>query len=298
MASPVVRGLNPTLVGAGCHVTVSGAGFLPSTKVFVGTLEMKAEENDDFSLVFSAPNAVGEYEVTLANGDSRSGKMRLVVVELKDVPARSLPRRTGDDFRGALLGLLPRGFAWYKGKDGNWWKLFSAFGATFSAAYETFRLLVSESSPVKTTSFDEWERELGLPKKGLQFSDDAGRLSEIFRISRRSGGCTVPYFEGIVSLFGTNCRIYEYWKNPEEFSGVDFGTGDPNFYWKVVLERKTSETAEIFDCQSECDDFLRKWWMDNIEELLELMKPAHTELVFTYVDADGNPVSVGSEEGE
>ena len=52
----------------------------------------------------------------------------------------NLPRRTAEDFRYALIGLMPRGFAWFMGVGGNWWKLFSGFAAGILAAYNMLRL--------------------------------------------------------------------------------------------------------------------------------------------------------------
>lgn len=79
-----------------------------------------------------------------------------------------LPKRTEADFRHAQLGLMPRGFAWFLGIAGNWWKLFTSFAAGFAAVYDMFCSLVREMSPYTTTSLTDWERELGLPKKGLR----------------------------------------------------------------------------------------------------------------------------------
>ena len=104
-----------------------------------------------------------------------------------------LPKRTEDDFRHAQVGLMPRGFAWFLGIAGNWWKLFTAFSAGFSVVYQMFCNLVREMSPYTTTSLTDWERELGLPKKGLAFDGDALRKSEIIRIARKMGGCSKDY---------------------------------------------------------------------------------------------------------
>lgn len=292
MSAPIVHSLSPMMAGVGCPVTISGCGFSAYSSVKCGYKTIPASECADDSLTFSAPGDSGTYAVSVTNGEEYSEELKLVVVELCNVPVRRLPERDEEEFRDSLLGLMPRGFAWYKGNDGNWWKLLSAFGSTFAEVYGTLRSLVDESSPLKTTSYASWEKELGLPRKGLEFSEDSDRLAEIYRIARRPGGCTVPYFKGIVSLFGLGCRVYEYWKNSEKFEDVDFGTDDPNFYWMVQLEYQTSEIyTDVFSCNSECDDYLRTWWRENVETLLELSKPAHTKLVFTYVeDIEGRSI--------
>lgn len=280
MASPVVRGISPLLAGTGCEVTLFGCGFSAATVVDCGG-RIVPSGFDESSLAFTAPSRPGTYTVRAVNGENASAVYRLVVVPLEKVPCRNLPVRTDDDYRDALLGLFPRGFAWFKGKGGNWWKLVSAFAVAFCIVYETLRQHVRESSPLGTTSFDIWERELGLPRKGLEFSDDAGRRSEIYRIARRPGGCTVPYFEGIAALFGKSVEIFEYWKDPEPFAEVNFGDDDPNFYWAVKMDIARSD-MHVCTCNDTCNDYLRWWWDDRLEAMFELIKPAHTKLVFLY----------------
>ena len=120
----------------------------------------------------------------------------------------NIPARTAADFRYSLLGLMPRGFAWFLCAGGNWWKLFSGFAEGFLSVYNMLRLLVKEMSPVSTTELSVWENELGLPKKGLEFVSDSDRKSEILRVSRDECGCTVNYIKYVASLFGLSVDVY------------------------------------------------------------------------------------------
>ena len=252
-------------------------------------------------LEFSAPSAPGAYTVTIARDGYSFGEFSLTVVSLRNsetwnIAPRENVKRDGidvenEEFRNALLGLMPRGFAWFTGKIGNWWKLFSAFSLGFSAVYSVFRLLVDESSPAKTTSYEEWERELGLPIKGLEQRTDGGRLAEIYRVARKQGGCTVPYFKSIAALFGINVGIYEYFKNPEKFEGVDFGDDDPNFYWMLEIEAE-SEDWYACTCNDTCNDYLQYWWNAPIESLFDAVKPAHTKLIYSYYETERELVVV------
>lgn len=193
----------------------------------------------------------------------------------------NLPRRTAEDFRHALIGLMPRGFAWFTGVGGNWCKLFSGFAAGILAAYNMLRLLVTESSPVSTTELPVWETELGLPKKGLEFSDDADRKSEILRVSRDECGCTVNYIKYVASLFGLSVDVYEYWKNPEKFAGVDFGGTDPNFY-VIVKSDVPCENVDYHYCDGYCDDRLLDFGDSNYEAVVMDLCQAHVKLLFEY----------------
>lgn len=192
----------------------------------------------------------------------------------------NLPRRSSEDFRHALIGLMPRGFAWFTGVGGNWWKLFSGFAAGVIAVYNMLRLLVKESSPVSTTELVLWENELGLPKKGLEFDSDADRKKEILRISRDECGCSVNYIKSIAALFELDVDVYEYWKNPEKFAGVDFAGNDRNFY--VIVKSDIPTTVYYFECDGYCDDRLLDFGDTNYEAVVLDECPAHVKVLFQY----------------
>ena len=193
----------------------------------------------------------------------------------------NLPRRTAEDFRHALIGLMPRGFAWFTGVGGNWWKLFSGFAAGILAAYNMLRLLVTESSPVSTTELMPWESELGLPKRGLEFDDDSDRKKEILRISRDECGCSVNYIKSVAALFGLEVNVYEYWKNPEKFAGVDFAGQDPNFF-VIVKSDVVIGGIGYFECDGYCDDRLLDFGDSNYEAVVLDESPAHVKVLFEY----------------
>lgn len=199
----------------------------------------------------------------------------------------NLPVRGVDEFRHVLLGLMPRGFAWFTGRGGNWWKLFSGFAAGFLDVHNMFRLLVKEMSPVSTTELAVWENELGLPKKGLEFVSDVDRKKEILRVCRDECGCSVNYVKSVAALFGLDVNVYEYWKNPEKFEGVDFGGMDPNFF-VIVKSDVAVGNAEYWYCDNydggsgHCDDRLLDFGDSNYEAVLLDLAPAHVKIVFEY----------------
>lgn len=305
--------ISPLRVNQGGSVYVFGSGFDYKCKVLAdnGTPSQIAElsvlDYGETWLEFSAPSAPGAYTVTIARDGYSFGEFSFTVVSLRNsetwniAPRENVKRDETDfeneEFRNALLGLMPRGFAWFIGKMGNWWKLFSAFSLGFSAVYAVFRLLVDESNPAKTTSYEEWERELGLPIKGLEQSTDTRRLEEIFRVARKKGGATVPYFKSLAALFGLRAEVYEYW-NPEHrshFEGVDFGDDDPNFYWMIAVEG-SAEDWHICTCNDTCNDYLQQWSNVPAEVMFEKLKPAHTKLLCSYVDVDVELVLVDNQD--
>lgn len=193
----------------------------------------------------------------------------------------NLKRRTAEDFCYALLGLMPRGFAWFTRRCGNWWKLFYGMSAGFVAVYDMFRCLVSNMSPVSTDDLDAWEKELGLPKYGFSFQDPLSRKREIIRVSRGECGNTESYFKRLANFYGLDINIYQYWKNPEKFEDVDFGNDDPNFYWMIKITTG-DDGWFVCTCNDTCNDYLQYWWDSRVENIFDTIKPAHTKIVYSY----------------
>lgn len=277
----LVQTMNPKRVCVGGTVIVYGVGFDSRCWVRVGNRYLSVQEYDSSSLEFSAPSDVGSYSVDIGQSSSVYASFDLTVLALRDSSVWKLPARDVDDFRDALLGLMPRGFAWFLGRGGNWWKLFSAFASVIYVVYELLRTLVLNMSPAKTTAYADWENELALPVKGLEQDSNDGRLNEIYRVARQKVGDTVPFYRALAALFGRDVDIYEYWRNPEKFAGVEFGNDDPNFYW-MVEQTSADDDWHVFDCNDSCDDYLAWWWNPVLESCFETMKPAHTKVLYTY----------------
>ena len=277
----IVQAMTPIHVNAGGSVFVYGSGFDSQCWVRIGSQYMPVLDYDDDCLEFSAPFEIARYTVTIGRGAVVAGEFYLSVVPLRESSTWNVGDRTVEDFRDALIGMMPRGFAWYLGRGGNWWKLFSAFGNVVLIVYNLFKSLVLNMSPAKTTAYSDWERELNLPVKGLEADTDDGRLNEIYRVARKMPSDTVPFYKSLAALFGRDVKIYEYFKEPEPFAAVNFGSDDPNFYW-MVEQTATDDDWHICTCNDTCNDYLGWWWNPVLESYFETMKPAHTKVLYTY----------------
>ena len=288
MPNFIARNYSGRTVVAGGTVRVYGSGFSGSTKAWLGDAEAVINDYEDGVIEVSAVSNSGDY--TLYLGESSSNKVAIgtvsVIDDVADLHLYMPVRHSKDHVSEMLVGLLPRGFAWYKGKDGFFYKLMSGFAYAVVELYDLVRSFRLNASPSHTESLDEWESELKLPEPGVDFSGSEAevrrkRLSEIYRKACRRGGCTIPYFKSIIALFGLDAEIYEYWKNPEKFSDVDFGDDDPNFYWMVELAA-AEDDWHYCTCNDTCNDYLQWWWNAPVESVLQLIKPAHTMLLFSY----------------
>lgn len=292
----LVQDIMPLSVRAGGVVRLSGSDFDSTCSVYAGNSQAVVLDYDTDWLEFEAPAAEGSYEVRLLQNGTERFSATLTVTAVDDAETWNLPVRGTDEFRNALLGLMPRGFAWHTGKTGNWWKLFSAFAAGFLDIYNSFRQLIDESSPFKTTSFDVWERELGLPVRGFEQSTDEGRKNEIIRVARKKGGVTIPYMRSLLDLYGVRYDLYEYWKNPSAFPAwLANREGEMANFYVLIKVYGDSYNPHGFKCTSHCTDSLGAPHDSVLESIVEHEKPAHVKIMYSYVirvltDMSGNPL--------
>lgn len=286
----VVRNISRNEVAKGGTVCIYGAGFSSFLKVWIGASKAVVLDYDYGFVQVAAPSFAGTF--TLYAGESYENRLsvgRVIVAEdTKDLPIDLPENHTDESYRDAILGLMPRGFAWYKGADGVFSRLMLGLAKSVAGLYRLAAEFKINVSPSHTESLAVWETELALPENGVEFSGTAQeielkRRTEIFRKACKKGGNTIPYFKSIAALFDSEIEIYEYWKNPEKFDGVDFGDDDPNFYWMVNLAAR-DEDWFVCTCNDTCNDYLQWWWNAPMETLFDLIKPAHTKLVYSYGD--------------
>lgn len=274
---------------AGCETTLHGVGFTSDCFVnFGNNVTKRLIDVDDSSVVFVAPSE-GSYSFVVENADGEESEtVQMVVLNRSFMPVNKLPNRNSADFSLMLKGLLPRGFAWnfkwsnVDSEKTNWQKLLESIAGGINNVWTMLSELAVAASPAITGAVAEWNAELGLPRKGLEFDDESKTKAEIYRIARSVGGCTVPFFNKIIELFGLNAAVYEYWKDPDEFPEWVHELGEEaNMYVLIKIEDSAIEETE-FDCNSDCDDYLAFWWNENFENAIEFDKLAHIKFVYMY----------------
>lgn len=294
--SVIVQDIRPKVVNVGGTIRMSGFGFDGSCSVLFGSKNALITDYADEWLEFEAPKTKGSYTLRLVQGNDEILRQPISVTDVEDAATWNLPVRDQDDFRNALLGLMPRGFAWHLGNGGNWWKLFSAFAMGFLEIYRSFRDLVAELSPFKTTSFSTWEQELGLPINGLEQKTAAGRKNEILHIARKKGGCTVRYLKSLLNLYGAKYDLYEYWKDPSVFpSWVASREGEKAKFYVLIKVYVDEYSDNGFNCNSNCNASLGDSKYNALESILDAAKPAHVRIIYRYIvriltDMNGAPI--------
>ena len=281
----VVRNYSGRKIAKGGTVVVYGSGFSLSTKAWMDDTQCSMLDYDYCEAKFTGVSVPGSY--TFYVGDSSENRVAIGAVDVVDdinkLHLYRLAVPTVDASCNAMMGLFPRGFAWYKGNDGNFARLMRGLADVIILFYELVVMYKTQVSPSHTDSFGDWETELRLPEDGVESSGIVvKRREEVFRKSCRKGGVTVPYFKSLAALFGIESKIYEYWENPGRFAEFDFGDDDPNFYWMLEIKAK-EEDWKVCTCNDSCNDYLQRWWNVPIESMFGLLKPSHTKLLFSYV---------------
>lgn len=133
-------------------------------------------------------------------------------------------------------------------------------------------------------ALDAWEDALGLPECGGASTEIARRQEAAWaKLRARAGGQSRAYFlELVADRFGLEGEIVE-------FDGADcnddcnaaiYGPAWMNT-WALVLPM-----TDLFECtcNDDCNDPLRDWGRDELECLVNALKPAHTRVLYWYTE--------------
>jgi len=267
---------------AGGSVTVYGGIFKATYKIKIGTATQSPTDVGDGFIVFSAPSDVGEYAFSIMDSSTVLASAVVVVTAMANASVYRLPVRTEDNYTNMLTGMMPRGFIFNLAKGSNFNKLFKGIAAGFKFVYDMFRALVLEGSPITTTSLDEFENELGLPREGLLLTNSEARKKEIYRVSRQQNGCTIPHYQQLMEAYGKDCVFYEYWKNSSVFPDWVSNTYGDEAVFCVLVKVYQDKFGTIFNCKSKCNKSLGNERDLVLEKLLNHEKPAHVKFIYEY----------------
>lgn len=181
-----------------------------------------------------------------------------------------------------LKALLPRGVLWNLEADSNISKTLLA------AADELARIdtrgddLIREIDP-RTTSelLTDFERVYELPDPCLgEDQSTPQRIASLVQKVTAVGGQTAEYYIGVAARLGFTITITEFRKHT-----VGNKVNDPiygvawNFAWQV---NAPLNTVGQFVVNNTVADPLAWFGNDQLECVIEALKPAHTEVIFAY----------------
>ncbi|CAG9172368.1 YmfQ family protein [Cupriavidus respiraculi] len=193
---------------------------------------------------------------------------------------------TEADYLDHLLGLLPRGPAWPRGRDAITVKQMDAVGTELARIDARVDDLLDEADPRTTTQLlGQWEALFGLPDPCLtpatSIADRRGRLLQriVFQ-----GGQSMAFFTGLLNAMGyagvTVTEFRPFRANSKCNSALNQGG------WRNAWRVNVPAEADVrrMKANSRCNEPLASWGDPGLYCLLAQYKPAHTILFIGYGD--------------
>ncbi len=193
---------------------------------------------------------------------------------------------TAEDYKAALLALLPTGRVWPKDPDATQYAVLSGLAPTFERLDARAQTLLVDAFPASTLELlTEWEDSLGLPDP-CEGEDQVlqQRRAQVVNRLVNAGGQSVAYFLAALARQGyPDATIQEF--SPFR---ADIGVADAPLYeeswahaWQITVPdlRVFYFSADI----SAADEPLLSIANSVIVCAIEAAKPAHTTVLYVTV---------------
>lgn len=191
---------------------------------------------------------------------------------------------TAAAYLAQLQALLPQGAAWPRDADATLTQLLAALAEELARVDLRADDLLNEADPRTTYELlTDWERVAGLPDPCTpdDASIDERRMSLVQRLTML-GGASAAYFIALAEVLGyPGATVTEF----RPFTCVsdcnDFLNPAPTWthQWRLSLP---ASRITVMNCASPCNASLRTWGDSTLECVVNRLKPAHTDLTFTY----------------
>lgn len=190
------------------------------------------------------------------------------------------------DFRAALQALLPTGRVWPREADTAQAKVLDGLSGVYERQSTDATSLLAEAFPATTSALlTEWEDSLGLPDEctGPAETLDARRLRIVQKLTA-AGGQSRPYFLGLAKGLGFPDAFIEEFL---PFTAISPCAAPLTQDWQSVWRLTTNTDAGVLDftVNSSCSDPIKAWGSAVLECIIRRAAPAHTSVLFAYVDS-------------
>lgn len=204
-------------------------------------------------------------------------------------PGPNAPPLTATDFRQALLDLLPQGWAWPREADTRTYALCDGFAREYARSADRLMTVVTAElwPPATFELLPEWEASAGLPDNCVAGSEtlEERRLQLVNRLTAR-GGQSPAFYLSIATRLGYDAELEEFRPftvGRDECGGaIPLGLPSLRFFWRV---RVFGPRVTWFRAGSGVlgrDPFATIARAEDLECLLQRLKPAHTRVIVGY----------------
>lgn len=189
---------------------------------------------------------------------------------------------SADAYARMLKALLPRGALWRLESDSIISKVLLAISDELARVDVRGDDLIREiNAPTTLELLPDFENMLGLPDPCLgEDPSTAQRIASVVAKLTATGGQTAAYYISVAAALGFAITIDEFRAHDVD-DDVDYPLYDAawNFAWQVNSALNTIVELTVEDT---VDDPLATFGNDQLECVLEEIKPAHTEIIFVY----------------
>ena len=192
---------------------------------------------------------------------------------------------SAQDYLGALQALMPRGRVWPRDLDATQTQLLLALAQVYERSDGRSRQLLVDGFPQSAVELlPEWEATLGLPDScGGAPESIAERQARVVVKLQEPGGMSKGYFLNLAAVLGyADVTIAEF-----EPSHCEMTCGSPvvdevfRFLWEVNIPHQGDNRA-VFRADTRCNNRVDNYMFGALECQLMRLKPAHTQVIFTY----------------
>jgi uncharacterized protein YmfQ (DUF2313 family) len=203
-----------------------------------------------------------------------------------------LPVYSSTDFLWQFQRLLPRGRVWHRGWGTLQAQALLTLMPTWARLHLRLNDLISQIFPCSTTELlTEWEQTLGLPDPCTGPLDTIQqRQGAVCSKFCSRGGQSKQYFIDLAAAAGFAISIKEF----APFRASINRAGDPvrGQDWAFAWEITTQATTIVYfrASLSTAGEPLATWGNKTLECLIERYAPAHTVIIWRYVQEGGGSV--------
>jgi uncharacterized protein YmfQ (DUF2313 family) len=189
------------------------------------------------------------------------------------------PTFSATDYLRAFQRLLPRGRLWQRG----WGAVQAEHLLTLMPSWARLSArandLIVDAFPCTTTDLlPEWEASLGLPDPCTgPLGSIQERVAAVCAKFTARGGQSIAYFLAVCETLGYGGVTID------EFPATSPTDPGQVYEWRVNIHASTS-TVWFRAGVSTAGDPLASWGSNVLECTLQLLKPAHTTIIFAYYD--------------
>lgn len=196
-------------------------------------------------------------------------------------------RATNTEYRRTLQELLPAGSAWPRDEDAILTKVLGGVAPSLARVHNRALDLIEEADPRTTREMiDDWERCCGLPDECTPANATTlqeRRAAVVAKLTYR-GAQDTAYFEALAGSLGYAVAIEEFRPFVCGLSRCGDrlnGGHEVRYYWRVrILEPRV--TWFRTGVSSPPERLGKINYAEDLECILNRLKPAHTYLVFAY----------------